>query len=359
MSAATIKRYLGGEIYKATAFVLVAFLALFAFFDLIAELRDIGKGGYKIQHGFLFVLLSIPGHVYELLPIAVLIGTLYALAHLASNSEFTVMRTSGFSPYQAGSTLARIGVVFVILTVLVGEAVVPFAERAAQQLRLAALGSMVAQEFRSGLWVRAQSRFVNVKEVRPDSTLANVRMYEFDGEYRLRAISEAKEGRYLAERRWLLTDVTETRFSDAGTEVVKLADKEWESVLTPEVLSVLMVDPQKMSAWNLFQYTRHLAENKQRTARYEIALWKKLIYPFAALVMMALALPFGYLQVRHGGVGMKVFAGIMLGVVFHSLNSLFSHLGVLQHWPPFASAILPSAIFFGTAIVMMYSVERR
>jgi lipopolysaccharide export system permease protein len=359
MSATTVRRYLAGEIYKSTAFVLIAFLGLFAFFDLINELRDVGKAGYRIQHAFLFVGLSIPGHVYELFPIAVLIGTLYALSFLASNSEFTVMRTSGFSPYQAGLTLIRIGVVFVVLTVLVGEGVTPFAERAAQRLRLSALGSLVAQEFRSGLWVRAESRFVNVKEVRPDTTLVGVVMYEFDDRQRLRSISEAKEGRYTAEGNWKLTDITETRFLESGTKVIRLAERDWESVLTPEVLSVLMVDPQKMSAWNLFLYTRHLSLNKQRTERYEIALWKKLVYPFAAFVMMALALPFGYIHARHGGVGMKVFLGIMLGVVFHALNSLSSHLGVLQSWPPAASALVPSALFLGAAIIMMWWVERR
>jgi lipopolysaccharide export system permease protein len=357
--AATLKRYLGREIYKATAFVLIAFLGLFAFFDLINELRDVGKGGYKLQHAFLFVLLSIPGHVYELFPIAVLIGTLYALSHLAANSEFTVMRTAGFSPYQAGATLVRIGMVFVVLTILVGELATPAAERAAQQLRLAALESVVGQEFRSGLWVRADSRFVNVKEVRPDSTLVGILMYEFDAAYKLQSISEAREGRYVGERRWKLADVVETRFGPQGTKVVRIPERDWESVLTPEVLSVLLVDPQKMSAWNLLEYTRHLAENKQRTERYEIALWKKVVYPFAALVMMALALPFGYIHVRQGGVGVKVFSGIMLGVVFHALNSLFSHLGVLQSWPPLASALLPSAIFLAAAVGMMYAVERR
>lgn len=355
----TLRSYLGREIYLATAFVLVAFLGLFAFFDLINELRDVGRAAYRLQHAFIFVALSLPGHIYELFPIAVLIGTLYTLSHLASNSEFTVMRTAGLSPAQAGSALARIGATFVVLTIIIGEAVTPFAERAAQQVRLAALGSVVAQEFRSGLWVRADTRFVNIREVRPDSTLVGIRLYQFDDAYRLVAISEAKEGRYSGDRTWKLTEVIETRFSDAGTRVDSRAEMDWESVLTPEVLSVLMVDPQKMSAWNLFEYTRHLAENKQRTERYEIALWKKLVYPFAALVMMALALPFGYLQVRHGGVGLKVFLGIMLGVVFHALNSVFSHLGVLQHWPPLASAVLPSLIFLAMAVVMMWVVERR
>jgi lipopolysaccharide export system permease protein len=355
----TIRRYLGREIYVATAFVMFAFLGLFAFFDLIAELRDVGKAGYRLSHAFGFVLLSVPGHIYELFPIGVLIGSLYALSHLASNAEFTVMRTSGFSPYQAGQTLVRIGLIFVALTIAVGEFVTPHAERAAQRLRLAALGSTVAQEFRSGLWVRADSRFVNVRQVQPDSTLAGIILYEFDEALRLRSISEAKTGRYIGGNIWELAEVTQTRFSDSGTQILPLPTIEWRSVLTPDVLSVLTVDPQKMSAWNLFQYVRHLSQNKQRTERYEIALWKKIIYPFAALVMMALALPFAYVHARHGGLGVKVFSGVMLGIAFHGLNSLFSHLGILQQWPPFASALMPSALFLAAAMAMMWWVERR
>ena len=117
---------------------------------------------------------------------------------------------------------------------------------------------------------------------------------------------------------------------------------------------MLFVKPERMSAWNLYQYTRHLAENRQRTERYEIAMWKKLIYPFAVWVMMALALPFAYIHTRSGSVGVKVFSGIMLGIFFHMLNSLFSHLGLLQNWQPLFSAILPSAVFLTAAGLMMW-----
>ena len=146
----TIRRYLAREIYAATLFVFMAFLALFAFFDLIHELGELGKGGYRLQHALLYVLLSVPGHVYELFPIAVLIGTLYALAHLAANSEYTVMRGSGLSPVQTASALGRIGIVFVVLTYVVGEFLAPVTERAAQQLKLHATSAVIAQEFRTG-----------------------------------------------------------------------------------------------------------------------------------------------------------------------------------------------------------------
>ena len=104
---------------------------------------------------------------------------------------------------------------------------------------------------------------------------------------------------------------------------------------------------------------QHLAGNRQKTERYEIALWKKLFYPLATLVMMALALPFAYMHARSGMVGIKVFLGIMLGIFFHMLNSLFSHIGLLQDWPPLAAAVgAERSLFLATAILMMWWVER-
>jgi lipopolysaccharide export system permease protein len=355
----TIRRYLAREIYGATLFVFVAFLALFAFFDLIHELGDLGKGGYRVQHALFYVLLSVPGHVYELFPIAVLIGTLYVLSHLAANSEYTVMRGSGLSPREAALMLLRIGAVFVALTFLVGELVTPLSERAAKQLKLGATSSMVIQEFRTGLWVKDESRFVNVRQVMPDSTLADVRIYEFDADYRLVSVSAAERGAYEDHGNWRLENVMRTRFSRSEASVERLAGLEWKSVLTPDILSVLFVMPERMSAWNLYQYTRHLADNRQKTERYEIAMWKKLAYPFAVLVMMALALPFAYVHTRTGSVGPKVFSGIMLGIFFHMLNSLFAHLGLLQNWKPVITVILPSLMFLLAAALMMWWVERR
>lgn len=356
----TVRRYLAREIYRTTAFVALSFVALFAFFDFINELGDLGKGTYGLAQAFLFVLLSVPGHLYELFPIAVLVGTLIALSVLASNSEYTVLRVSGMSPGRAGWTLVRIGLVFVLFTLVLGELIAPAAEERAQRLRLDRLGATVSQELRTGLWVRSEARFINIRQVTPDSRLRDVLMYEFDKDMRLVSISEARVGIFNAQwGAWALNDVRRTLFTPESTSVDYVKQMVWKTVLNPDMLAVLLVRPEKMSAVGLYQYTAHLQKNHQNTGRYEIALWKKLIYPFAAWVMMALALPFAYLLVRSGGVGVKLFAGIMLGVLFHFLNALFSHLGVLEAWPPAASAIMPSVIFFATAVAMMWWVERR
>jgi lipopolysaccharide export system permease protein len=355
----TIERYLARQIYGAVGFVLVGFLALFAFFDLIHELNDIGKGSYNLRDAFVFVLLSVPGHAYELFPVAVLIGTLYVLAHLASNSEYTVMRGSGLSPWRAGGVLAKAGLVLAAVTFVIGEWGAPGAEEAAQKLRMRAMSSVIGQDMRTGLWFKDERSFINVREARRTSALDGLRIYDFDARYRLALVRAAARGEYLGSGNWKLLDVSQTMFTPEGPRVEHLPEMEWHSALTPSLLEVLIVAPDRMSAWNLYEYTQHLAGNRQKTERYAIALWKKLFYPIAVMVMMALALPFAYLQARAGMVGVKVFLGIMLGVFFHLMNSLFSHIGLLRDWPPFAAAALPSAVFFLAAMAAMWAVERR
>lgn len=359
MNLSVVTRHLAREIYGATAIVMVAFLGLFAFFDFVNELEDIGKRGYELYQAAIYVLLLVPGRVYELLPIGVLIGALYALTTLARHSEITVLRVSGLSTLRLLRLLAGIGSVFVVLTFVFGEYLAPPAERAAQQWRLMATQSAVSQELKSGLWVKDGMRFINVTTLTPDRKMEGVRIYEFDGVMALNSISEAKWGDYAGEAGWRLTEVSRTRFLPSGTQVDVVPEVLWPTELSPEVLSVLMVVPERMSISTLYTYVRHLQDNRQKSERYEIALWKKLAYPFAVLVMLALALPFAYSHDRMGAVSMKVFSGIMLGIGFHLLNGLASNLGVINSWSPPLAALLPSLLFLLAAGGMLYWVERR
>ncbi len=359
MRTPTLQRYLGRQVYGAIAFVLAGFLALFAFFDLIGQMRDLGVGDYHLRQIALFVLLSVPTHAYELFPVAVLIGALYVLAHLANNSEFTVMRASGMSPAQAGRMLWRVGLVLAAIAFSIGEWVAPHAEQAAQELRRRAMSSLIGQDLQSGLWFKDERSFINVAEARDANVLGQVKIYEFDAAYQLRLISAAKTAEYRGAGLWMLKDVAQTRFLPEGPRTETYAEAEWRSAVNPDLVNVLIVVPERMSVWSLYRYMQHLAGNKQKTERYEIAMWKKLFYPVATLVMIALALPFAYLQARSGMVGVKVFLGIMLGIVFYMLNGLFAHIGLLQAWPPVAAAAVPSATFFLAAVTMMWFVERR
>jgi len=377
--------YLIREISLGILAVLFGFLALFAFFDLINELEDIGRAGYRLHHAVLYVLLSLPGHVYELMPVAALIGCIYALSQFAGNSEFTAMRAAGMSRYLALRSIIGIGVVLAILTALAGEWVAPVAEQLAQKLRLNVLGASQGGTFRSGLWIKdsvkdgtgrpLRLRFVNIGNLTPDGRMERVEIHEFDPGFRLSSVIRAAGGTYAPQEEggngqrsaWKLDGVEQTRFEvasgESGIESLRARmhredEMTWESDLNPGILAVLTIAPDRMSAWSLWRYTSHLRENGQNADRYELALWKKIVYPVAIIVMLMLALPFAYLQSRAGGIGLKLFLGVMLGVGFYFMNGLFSNLGLLNTWPPWLAVSIPSLVAFGLALAMLGRVGR-
>jgi lipopolysaccharide export system permease protein len=226
-------------------------------------------------------------------------------------------------------------------------------------VKLRAMSSLIGQGLESGLWFKDEGSFINVREARQASSLQGVRIFEFDADYRLRRMTNAQRAEYRGHGSWAMLDVVSTQFTPDGPRTVREAEREWRSAVTPDMLDALIVKPDQMSVWALHKYIQHLTDNRQKTERYEIALWKKILYPVAALVMMALALPFGYTSGRAGAVGLKVFLGIMLGILFHALNSLIAHIGLLQNWPPISAALAPSAAFLAAALLMMWWVERR
>ncbi len=373
-----LRRYFASEIYRSVLFVLVAFLALFSFFDMMGEMRAV-QGPYRIEHAFLYVTLGLPAYAYELMPIAALIGTIYVMAQFAARSEFTVMRASSLSMMGSIRLLLRIAVVLAVLTFVLGEFIAPRCSEFRETFKRRIEGAAISSEFRSGMWAKdvlrdpvtreqIGSRFLNARKVEPDGVLRNLKVYEFDRSMNMLGMLSATEARYAGDGKWQLINVDELRLKPVTspaerkqptvTERRKFESSTMSSEITPQIMAVLVVEPNKMSAFDLALFSRHLEENKQRTEQYDIALWSKVLYPFAVFVMMAVALPFAYLHVRSGGLSLKIFIGIMIGVSFQLINSLFSHIGLLNTWPPVATAAMPSVLFLLGAIGALWWVER-
>jgi lipopolysaccharide export system permease protein len=356
----TVRNLLYRDVLWSVFFVTVFFIALFFFIDFVDEMSRVGRNGYTTGAAALATLLAQPGHVYELFPIAVLIGTIYSMARLASSSEFTILRTAGLGPGRALSLLGVIGLLFAVLTFSLGEYVTPHSEQAAGFLK-ARFGMGLAIG-RTGAWLKdrredpdgERSITVNVKGVGKNGELTGVRIFEMDAsgrEVRGLVAERAVVPRARNVQQWTLQDVTVTDWVPATAtapprvDVRKSAEMTWPTRLNASVAAAALLPPQSMGAADLWRYSTHLAEQEQSTQNYRILFWKRVLYPFACLVMVALALPFAYLHARAGGVSVKVFGGIMLGISFVLLNNVAGHLGLLHDWTPWIAASVPSALY--------------
>ena len=353
----TVRRMLYRDIVSSIFFVALAFMSLFFFIDFVDELQDIGRFGYTVWFAALAAALELPGHLYELLPIAVLIGTIYSLARLAQSSEFTILRTGGLGPWRALRLLTVLALAFSALTFFIGDYVVPHSERDAVLLKATFSGGRKLG--RSGAWLKERSgsgadersHSVSVAGIASNGTLEGIRIFEFDGQGRHLSRTAARSARVGADSVWVLNDVDLTRWpsmaspSADAVEHQHLDTLRWPSTLSAAVVSAAVLPLKTMSTTELWRYSAHLNDQEQAAQRHQIQFWKKALYPAACLVMIGLALPFAYLHARAGGISLKVFGGIMLGISFVLLNNVAGHIGLLRNWTPWVVAALPSAVF--------------
>lgn len=372
----TVRRLIFSTIVKHVGFVILAFSALFFFIDFVDELQDLGHRSYTLIDALKTCALLQGAHFYDLFPIALLIGGILALARMAQTSEFTILRTGGLGPGRALALLGILGLLAAMLMVLVGNWFVPWSE---QQLTLHRSHFSSRQGLnlgRGGTWLRERREVpgggihnitVNVGTANSQGEFGLVRIFEFDTEGRMvRRVAarlahvEPMGGNATLARGsiWHLEDVLDAQWLShemvgeqavlEGSKIINekhLDTLDWHSSLTPLVVSASVLPPETMSTAALWRYTQHLASNAQAAQRYEIEFWKKTFYPLVCLVMVALALPFAYLHARSGGMSLKIFGGIMLGISFVLINHISSHLGLLHQWQPWLAAAAPSIAY--------------
>ena len=371
----TVRRLIYSEVLGSIALIALGFLTLFFFFDLVDELQYLGKNTgvgdstYQVKHALLYVTLLIPNHLYELLPISVLIGSIFVMARLAQSSEYTILRTSGLGPWRALKLLLWLGAFFVALSFVVGDYISPVSERAAQLLKARYQGKITVGQ--TGAWLKEKqtpSNFiVNVGELSPNNEMRGVRIYEFNRSGRIVSTTEAPVAAFSTDSAWLLRDVTRTEFDGTASQNRKpdsvnplpqlakvsqaaIASFRWPTEISTEMVSVALLRPERMATIDLFNYIRHLEVNGQTSQRYEIEFWRKVFYPLSCLVMVMLALPFAYLHFRSGGITAYVFAGVMIGISFFLLNNVFGYIGNLRNWQPWLAAATPGLIYMAVSM---------
>lgn len=376
-----LTRHVAKEVLIATLFVLVALVALIAFFDLVSQARNIGNR-YSISMALFLTMLKLPSRLYEVMPIAALLGAVYTMSRLASNSEFTIMRVAGLSPFRQAGMMTVPALILIAMTYCLGEWLTPAADMMRNDMdNILFNRKLSARGYSSGVWVKdnvkeqqnagqATVRFVNVHNLiaGEHSRTGAWRVFEFDKDGSLIRVLHAPEASYISGRGWHLKDAkveTLPKITHDETPMVekssarKDVDLMLPSEMRPEILGVLTIKPERMGISDLWQYIAHLKETKQTSDRYQVALWSKVFYPLAIFVMLAVAMPFAYLNTRSGGVSIKIFAGLMIGISFYALNNIFSFLGVLNTWHPMVVAVVPTSVMLICAAVALWLLERR
>ena len=351
-----LDRYIGATVAGSTLIVLLVLLALFSFGSFVAELDAVGKGDFTLTVAAEYVLLTLPRMAYQLFPVIALLGSVIGLGILASNNELLVMRAAGVSVGRIALSVMKVGLLWTVIAVILGEFVAPYTDRVAQTMHNTALVDRFAMTSRNGLWARDSREFIHIGDVLGKGTVRGITIYQFDDKQRLLEVTQARSGQFAAGK-WTLYHVARSQIDPSGVHTEELDQMSWQSLLTPEMIEVVVVKPDSLSFKGLLDYIGYLRDNGLDAEHYQLAFWNKLVLPVTTAVMVFLSIPFIFGPLRSVGIGQRIFVGTLVGIGFYLLGQLFGFAGLLYKIPTPLSAALPTVLFFILAVLLVRRVR--
>lgn len=345
--------YIVKEILKGSSIALLVLVTLFNLFTFSDELKNLGHGSYDLKQLMQYLLLTTPTLFYEVIPSAALLGSLAVVGSMANNREIVAMRAAGISIGWIIRSIMLAGLFLVVIAVFVGEFIAPSCERAAQLLKSTAQNNTVSMRTKYGMWLREGNSFINVRKILDDGSLADLRIFSLDEQHKLHSLAHIEHAIYIGDQHWKLENISRTTFSTSSVDTETKTNEIWQSDINQDLLKVAVVSADNQSLYDLFQYIEFLKQNNQKSQRYEIAFWSRLINPLVTFVMLMISAPLVIGIGRGSSTGTRILIGIVIGESFDAFDKMVGHAGVIYDLNPVLVAIFPSILVFCTALVVL------
>lgn len=332
--------------------VLFVLVGVQSFVQLGAQLQDVGKGDYSWLHALAFVPLMLPSDVYQLIPMAALLGSLLGLGRLASRNELIVMRSSGMSKWQLVLAIWRVAIILLLLVTLIGEGLAPYTRDVALRMKTMALTQGQTLQTAAGTWVRDGQNFIHINKIDSKNEVTGITRYLFNPQHQLLLASYAARGVY-QHHHWTFYDVNQSRLTSEKVVTENLRMQHWPLRLDPQHLQLSEVDPHQQTLWQLYDYLHFRKHSGFGIGEFAYVFWQRLMQPLTTLVMILLAVPFIFGPLRHGNMGIRIVAGVLLGFGFYILNKFLAPFSIVFQLPPMLAALVPALVFAAMGALLL------
>lgn len=349
--------YIVREILKGSSVAVLLLLTLFNLFTFSDELKDLGKGSYGLEEIFYYLALTSPTVFYELMPASALLGSLFILGAMGNNRELIAMRAAGLSIFGIIRAVMLAGGILVIISIAVGEFVAPEAERAARVIKVTAQNERVVMNVKYGLWLREGKKFINVRKVQDDGSLADISIYELDEQRHLRYSTHADKAVFQGNQQWKLEQIRQSDVSLQQMAASSQTEQVWQSTVAPDLLEIVVVNPNNLSMYDLAMYVDFLKDNQQKSHEFELAFWGRVVNPLVVFVMLLVSAPFVIGVKRGVNVGARMMIGVVIGMGFNIIDKIVGHIGLIYDLNPPFIAVAPSLTVLVLALFALNRVQ--
>ncbi len=347
-----IDKYIVKNLLLATLVIIILVVGIDICVTFMVEQGDVGKGGYTLLNAFEFAILTSPSHVAAGFPVICLIGMMIGLSLLNLNHEICIIRTNGYSLAKICSIAVIASLVLSLLMLGVNEWLAPLGKQTAEIHKAIAKSGGHALRSKHGFWLRASGDFVHIEKILYDGELEHITRYKVEGS-ELKKITYAARARYI-HNQWHAYDVKKTTFENEQTISDYESEIVWQKFLKPEFLRVVSIDPQDLSLTGLYNYIKYRKQNGLFYEQYQLALWQKLLQPITVMVMIFLAVPFVFAEIRSTAVSKRLVLSILVGISYFLLDKVFVSIVQFFEMPLIVGALGPALTFILLAIIWLW-----
>lgn len=346
----TIDRHIGSSFLRSFGLVVIILVVLFSFLELLSQLDDVGKGNYQVRDVFLFIGLTLPRRMLDLMPISTLLGSVVALGLLADHGELLAMQAGGISVQRICWSMFATGTILIIFTAMLAEMIVPPLDQLARKKRARAVSGSDFTLTKQGFWVRRGNTYIHVGKTLSGNTASDLDIFEADKTGHLKTYTYAREANIQNRDQWVLREITRKNFTDEGIKTTRIPSLTLDSFLSSEQVGFLEIPADSLSSSDLYRYAEAMRENGQNVDRYMLSLWRKLSVPLSTGAMVLLSLTFVFGFTRRITAGKRIMVGSFVGVLFYSGDQVMVHLGLLLSLSPVIIAMTPVVLISGFAL---------
>jgi len=341
--------YIGSSFLKCFFLIILILAVLFSFFELLSQLDDVGRGSYRLNNAVIFVILTLPKRLLDLMPISTLLAGIIALGLLADHNELLALQSAGISAQRICAAVLATGMLLILTSGIMAEMIMPNMEQQARKARAQALSGTGVTLTRQGFWARRENSYIHVDKMLSEGIAADIDIFEFDTQGRLKIFSHAHSANIRNNKQWSLNEITQKVIIDQGITTKNMATLTLGSFLSADQVRLLELPPYSLSIPDLIRYIRSLRESGQNTDQYSLSLWRKLSIPLTTGAMVLLSLSFVFGSTRSISAGRRITMGTFIGVALYFADQLIMHLGLLLNLNPFITAMIPVILISGVA----------
>ena len=349
-----LSAYLMRTILISTLLVLIVLLGIATLFEFIGEL-DNKMGDYGIAQAFQFSVLFLPQLSNQMLPMATLIGALFGLGGLASNSELVVMRSAGLSVGRLAGMVAMTGVVLMVISALIGEYIGPPLDHFARNMRTEKRFQQSERNSGHAAWLKDGPVILHLERVNSEFEFGGIYVYRFNEDNSLQSVGRAENSGIDDSDKWILENYRETRFQDDGVQVMESPVTVESFDVSGDLLGITLMKPVSLSARGLVSYIRYLRKNSLSSGQYEIELWSRIARTVTVVIMPVLALTFVLGSSRSSGSGSRLMIGVLIGLGYYLASQMVANSGQVYDLNPALVTWLPSLALLA---VTLFALDR-